>query len=62
MSRGISLDLRLRTISLYGDETWSLVEALQMWIFRRLARVNYKDRMTDEEGLKRLGVQRGLLS
>ena len=33
-----------------------------MWIFKRLARVNYKDRMTNEEVLSRLGVKRGLLS
>ena len=76
MSREISLDLRIRAINLYvysillyGDETWTLcvvstkkLEALEMWIFRRLARVSYKDRVTNEEVLRRLGVQRGLIS
>ena len=33
-----------------------------MWIFKRLARVSYKDRVTNEEVLRRLGVERGLLS
>ena len=55
-SRDISLKLRLKIISLYiypiilyGDETWTLytetinrIEAFEMWIFRRLARVSYK--------------------
>ena len=67
MSRDISLDLRLRAIKLYvhsifvyGDETWTLyveltkkLEALEMWIFNRLTRVNYKDRITNEEIIER---------
>ena len=76
MSRDISLDLRLRAINLYvfsillyGDETWTLngestkkLEALEMWIFRRLARVSYRDRVSNEEVMRRLGIERGLLS
>ena len=76
ISRDISLDLRLRAINLYvysillyGDETWTLsveltkkLEAPEMWIFKRLARVNYKDKMTNVEVLSRFGVERGLLS
>ena len=75
MSKVISLDLRLRaiilivySIMLYGDETWTLyvestkkLEALEMWIFKRLTRVSCKDRVTNEEVLRRLGVERGLL-
>ena len=75
MSRDISLDLRLRAINLYvysillnGDEKWILyvestkkLEALEMWIFKRLARVSYKDRMTNEEVLSRR-CERRLLS
>ena len=37
------------------------LEALEMRIFKCLARVNYKDRMANEEVLSRLGVERGLL-
>ena len=76
MSSDISLDLKLRAINLYvysillyGDETWTLyvesikrLEAFEMWIFRRLARISYKDRVTNEEVLRRLGVERRLLS
>ena len=75
MSRDISLGLRLRAINLYvyslllyGDETWYLyvkstkkLESLEMWIFKRLATVGYEDRVTKEEVLSRLGVDRGLL-
>ena len=75
MSRDISLDLRLRasnlyvySILLYGDETWTLyvestkkLEALGIWIFKRLARISYKDRVTNEDVLSRLGTERGLL-
>ena len=32
-----------------------------MWIFKRLARVSYKDRVTNEEVLSRLSIERGLL-
>ena len=76
MSRGISLSLKLKAINLYvysillyGEVTWTLyvdsikkLEALKMWIFRRLARVSYKDRVTNEEVWRRLGVERELLS
>ena len=61
MSRDSSLDFRLKAINLYvysillyGDETWTLyvestkkLEALEMWIFKRLLRVSYKDRVTN---------------
>ena len=57
--RDISLDLRLRAINLYvysillyRDETWTLYEesnkkseALEMWIFKHLARVSFKHRV-----------------
>ena len=33
-----------------------------MWIFKRLARVNYKDRVTNEEVFSGVGVERGPLS
>ena len=53
----------------HNEATWTLyvepikkIETLEMWIFRRLARVSYKDRVTNEEVLRRLGVKRELLS
>ena len=76
LSKDISLKLRLKIINLYiypivlyGDETWTLytdtinrIEAFEMWIFRKLARVSYKDRITNVEVLRRLGVKRELMS
>ena len=76
MSRDSSLDLRLRAINLhvysillYGDKTWILyvestkeLEALETLIFKHLARASYKDRVTNEEVLRRFGVEIGLLS
>ena len=76
LSKDISLKLRLKIINLYiypivlyGDETWTIytdtinrIEAFEMWIFRKLARVSYKDRITNVEVLRRLGVKRELMS
>ena len=69
------MDLRLRAIKLYVYkiillvETWTLyvestktLEALEMRIFKTLEGVSYKDRVTNEEVLRRLEVERGLLS
>ena len=72
MSRDILLDSRLRAIKLYvysiflnDDETWILylestkkLKAIEMWMFKRLARVNCKGRMINEEVLSRLDVER----
>ena len=33
-----------------------------MWKFNLLERVSYKDRVTNEEVLRKLGVERGLIS
>ena len=63
MSRKTSLDFRFRafnlyvySIILYGEETCTLyvestkkLEALEMCIFKRLERVNYKDRVANEK-------------
>ena len=65
----IKCDLYAYSMLLYSDETWTLyvestkkLEALEIWIFKRLAKVSYKDRLTNEESLRRLVVERGLLS
>src|SRR5215510_7975665 len=55
-------------VLLYGCETWTMrkaektrLEALEMWILRRMARVNWKDKATNEEVMQMVGEQRGLL-
>ena len=72
-----SLSLRLRyrfvkgyvySVLLYGVETWTLkaktmnrLEAFEMWIFRRLLRIPWTDRVRNDEVLRRMGTERMLL-
>ena len=49
---------------LYGCETWSMTRVLEkrlkgfeMWLYRRIARVSWKDKKTNKQILERLGVQ-----
>ena len=74
-SKDLSLPLKLRLVKcyiypivLYGSETWTLlkesekrVEAFEMWLYRRLAKISWKDKVRNEDVLTRLGVQRELL-
>ena len=75
-SRDISLALRLKAVSmyiypivLYGDESWTWykdcsdkIEAFEMWIYRKMARISYTERVKNEDVLKRLKVKRELLN
>ena len=52
----------------YGCETWTLrdaeykrLEAVEMWVWMRMEKVSYKDRVTNEEVLKNVGENRCLL-
>ncbi|GFS09884.1 endonuclease-reverse transcriptase [Elysia marginata] len=54
---------------LYGCETWTIrkadeskIEAAEMWFFRRLLRVSWKDRRTNGNVLAEMGTGRTLLS
>ena len=71
----ICLSLRKRLMKalvwpvlLYGCETWTMkksvksrLEAFEMWIWRRMAKVSWKDKRTNEEVLKIVGESRKLL-
>ena len=53
----------------YGCESWSLskvleskIEAMEMWCMRRLGNIKWKDKVTNEAVLKKLGTKRQLLS
>jgi len=57
------------TTLLYGLETWTLkkedvrkLEALEMWLWRRMEKMSWKDMITNEEVLRRVGVERDLMS
>ena len=74
-SKSVSLNTRKRLVRcyvlstfLYASESWTLnkelegrIEALEMWIYRRLLKISYKDRVTNEEVLSRVGEKRWLL-
>ena len=73
-SKDITFPLRIRLVKcyiypiiLYGSETWTLlkesekkIEAFEMWMFRTMAKISWKEKIKNEEVLKRLGVQREL--
>jgi len=52
----------------YGSETWTLrkedirrLEAVEMWIWRRMEGVSWMDRITNEEILNKVGEKRQLI-
>ena len=54
---------------LYGSETWTLkkedirkLEALKMWPWRRMEKISWKDRISNEVVLIRVGVERELIT
>ena len=74
-SKDISLALRIRLVKcyiyplvLYGAETWTLlkesgkrIDSFEMWVYRRMARISWKDKVRNEDVLARLGVKKELL-
>ena len=52
----------------YGCESWTLtkdslkrIEAFEMWLYRRMLRISYKDRVTNEEVLNRMQTKRNFV-
>ena len=57
------------SVALYGAETWTLrkkernyLEAFEMWCWRRMEKISYMDRITNEEVLRRVQENRSLIS
>src|SRR5678816_87828 len=55
-------------VALYGCETWTLkkeekdkLEALEMWLWRKLEKVNWSDRLSNEEVLTMVNESRCLI-
>ena len=53
---------------MYGCETWALrkedrrrIEALEMWVWRRMCKISWQDRITNEDVLIQVGETRSLL-
>jgi hypothetical protein len=69
-SRGLSIDIKLRllratvfSIATYGCESWAMtkndrkrVDAFEMWCYRRLLQVTWKDRKTNSWILEKIGA------
>ena len=74
-SKQLSIPLKLRVLSCYvfsvfgyGSEAWTLtkvmedkINAFEMWCFRKMGAVSYKDRVTNDDVLKKLKTERNLL-
>ena len=74
-NRSISIGVRKRAIKtyiwstlLYGAETWTIskemvkrIEAMEMWIWRRMMRISWVERQTNEEVLRRVEEERSLM-
>ena len=55
------------SVALYGSETWTIgeterkrIEAFEMWCYRRMLKIRWVDRVTNEEVLNRIGEERSL--
>ena len=53
---------------LYGSESWTItrelkakINAAEMWFYRRMMRISWRDRITNEEVLARFGTRRALV-
>lgn len=74
-SGDLSLNLKTRllrcyvfTVLLYGMETWTLhkttidkLEAFEMWVYRRILRISWVDKVTNMEVLRRMGKEKEIL-
>ena len=73
--RGINLKTRLRAIKCYiwptpfnGVETWTITKSLlsrldayEMWVYRRVLKISWKENITKEEVLRRMGTGREIV-
>ena len=57
------------TTLLYGSATWTLrkedirkLEALEMWLWRRMEKISWTYKITNEEVLERVGTGRQLIT
>ena len=75
-SRNISIELRSRIAKcyiwstlLYGAETWTLtkvtsdkLQAFEMWLYRRMLRISWREHKTNGEVLHKMKTKRSLLN
>ena len=53
---------------MYGAETWTLtkvleskIEAFEMWCFRRIGRISWRDKVSNDDVMSKLNTERQLL-
>jgi hypothetical protein len=75
LTRSLNIDIKKRMVkmliwpvAMYGCETWTMrkeetdrLRALEMWIWRKVGKVNWRDKRTNEEVLKSVGENRCLV-
>lgn len=75
-SRQTNNKLKMRVIKcyiyptlLYGAETWTMnkdledrIAALEMWLYRKMGRISWKQKLTNNAVMEKLGVKRELLT
>ena len=73
--RGINLKTRLRALKFYiwptlfyGAETWTITKSLlsrldasEMWVYRRVLRISWTEKITNEDVLRRMGTGRKIV-
>ena len=73
--RGINLKTRLRAIKcyiwptlFYGAETWTItksllsrLDAFEMWVYRRVLKILWTEKITNEGVLRRMGTDREIV-
>lgn len=74
-AKGMSLKIRVNliktliwSIALYGSETWTIgkeearrIEAFEAWCYRRMLRISWRERTTNDEVFRRVGEGRSLM-
>ena len=57
------------SVALYAPEMWTLtqtdrrrLEAFEMWIWRRMEKISWRDKITNEEILRRVNKDRQILN
>jgi len=59
----------VRSVALYAAETWTLtqadrdrIEALEIWIWRRMEKISWMDKVTNEDVLKKVNESKNMLN
>jgi hypothetical protein len=76
LARKMSMDVKKQiiktviwSVALYAAETWTLrkedirrINSLEMWLWRRMEKISWTERRTDEEVLRTVGVKREMVN